>query len=58
MSAPATNPPKCAHQADWVAAATQSAWWAHLGGFVAGALIHRFFIKHSRLLESRTWLEE
>ena len=39
-------------------AATQSAWWAHLGGFVAGALIHRFFIKQSRLIESQTWLEE
>jgi membrane associated rhomboid family serine protease len=24
--------------------ATQSAWWAHLGGFAAGALLYRFFI--------------
>ena len=22
------------------------AWWAHIGGFVAGALLHRLFLKH------------
>jgi membrane associated rhomboid family serine protease len=25
-------------------AASDSAWWAHLGGFIIGAVIHRFFI--------------
>lgn len=39
-------------------AATQSAWWAHLGGFVAGALLHRLFIDPERLLDSREWSEQ
>lgn len=26
---------------------TNSAWWSHLGGFVAGALLHSLFIDHS-----------
>jgi membrane associated rhomboid family serine protease len=32
-------------------ASTGSAWWAHLGGFVAGMVLHRLFIKKSKLLE-------
>ncbi len=26
--------------------ATGSAWWSHLGGFAAGAILHTFFIRH------------
>jgi len=29
------------------AAAGGVAWWAHIGGFVAGILLHRFFLDHS-----------
>ena len=32
-------------------ASTDSAWWAHLGGFIAGAVLHRFFIDKNQLLE-------
>ncbi len=31
--------------------ATQSAWWAHLGGFAAGALLHPAFIDKPEVLE-------
>ena len=27
-------------------AATSSAWWSHLGGFAAGVLLHRFFMRN------------
>jgi membrane associated rhomboid family serine protease len=28
---------------------TSSAWWSHLGGFAAGAVLYRFFIKPDRI---------
>ena len=31
--------------------ATQSAWWAHLGGFLAGAVLHPWFIDRPEVLE-------
>ncbi|MEY4209860.1 MAG: hypothetical protein RLZ92_238 [Pseudomonadota bacterium] len=39
-------------------ASTGSAWWAHLGGFVAGLVLHRLFIKKSSLLEISQQTEE
>jgi membrane associated rhomboid family serine protease len=39
-------------------ASTGSAWWAHLGGFVAGMVLHRLFIKKSKLLEISQQAEE
>lgn len=29
-----------------------SAWWAHLGGFVAGAVLHSFFIKKTSVIHA------
>jgi membrane associated rhomboid family serine protease len=31
---------------------TNSAWWAHLGGFVAGAVLYRFFIPNHQAFQS------
>ncbi len=31
-----------------------SAWWAHLGGFAAGAILHRFFLKESIDIEENS----
>ncbi len=39
-------------------ASTGSAWWAHLGGFVAGLVLHRLFIKKSSLIEISQQTEE
>lgn len=33
------------------AMASQSAWWAHLGGFAAGALLHPWFVAHRQVIE-------
>jgi membrane associated rhomboid family serine protease len=30
---------------------TNSAWWAHLGGFVAGAVLYRFFIPNHQAFQ-------
>lgn len=34
-------------------AATSSAWWSHLGGFAAGAILYRFFIKTGGTVEEQ-----
>ena len=35
-----------------------SAWWAHLGGFVAGAVLHSFFIRKTSVQETDSGLSQ
>lgn len=35
----------------------QVAWWAHLGGFLAGVVLHRLFVQRRRLYR-RYWIDE
>jgi membrane associated rhomboid family serine protease len=38
-------------------AASESAWWAHLGGFIAGAVLHSGFIDKTQLAVIRAEME-
>jgi membrane associated rhomboid family serine protease len=44
-----------ASNAMFLGAATDSAWWSHLGGFTAGSLLYRFFIKPDTDIKSPTY---
>lgn len=34
----------------YVEGAADSAWWAHIGGFIAGAILHRFFLRKDEVV--------